>query len=460
MDFEIPTWLIIAGAIIYFAWPIILIAGGTAIGALIAAAAAKSALALKVAGIAGAVFFSPIIIGVTGSCIISICNAVSSSTGNVFGKFADWNSNTTLINAVAKQNEKKVIKLIQKGADPNKLSKDLERFPLYESCRQYEDEAKADRITEQLLLAGADANKRLKFCNDSMEEAVYSSRLGAIRLLCEHGYELKGKDGRGNGIVEFAVKNLKIKEALTLLECGALPAKSYKFGICLDDYTSFMYVFEEPRFNDANISELEELFTKLLEKGADVNAVTTEQDDATALLIYARFSGTDKQNMLPLVRILLDAGANPNAVDREGKTALLHLARNAWDQELSYTRDTIKLFLSYGADNSLRDKDGKTAIEYFHEFCKRSKCKEADLPVYDEIESLLSPVTKAVKAVPANVAPFAFTDIAKITAESTKVAKTTDASKKKPSTLLALGKLDAPSAQSAHTMLDDMKDNW
>ena len=72
MDFEIPLWLIITFGVCVVAWPLILMAGGTAIVSLIVAAAAKSALALKVAGIAAAVFFSPLAIGILGAPILKI----------------------------------------------------------------------------------------------------------------------------------------------------------------------------------------------------------------------------------------------------------------------------------------------------------------------------------------------------------------------------------------------------
>ena len=82
MDFEIPLWLIITFGVCAVAWPLIIMAGGTAIVSLIVAAAAKSALALKVAGIAAAVFFSPLAIGILGAPILKGLDSAGDSFSN------------------------------------------------------------------------------------------------------------------------------------------------------------------------------------------------------------------------------------------------------------------------------------------------------------------------------------------------------------------------------------------
>ena len=128
MDVEIPLWLIITFSVCVVAWPLILMAGGTAIVSLIVAAAAKSALALKVAGIAAAVFFSPLVIGILGAPILKILDSAGDSFSN--SGFSEWKENTPLIRAVKKQNEKKIAKLLKKGEDVNAFSEYGKRTPL------------------------------------------------------------------------------------------------------------------------------------------------------------------------------------------------------------------------------------------------------------------------------------------------------------------------------------------
>ena len=55
--------------------------------------------------------------------------------------------------------------------------------------------------------------------------------------------------------------------------------------------------------------------------------------------------------------LILKAGANINAKDADGMTALMHAANFAWDK-------VTKLLLKHGADVKIRDSSGKTALMY------------------------------------------------------------------------------------------------
>ena len=55
------------------------------------------------------------------------------------------------------------------------------------------------------------------------------------------------------------------------------------------------------------------------------------------------------------VKALLEAGANVNTKDKDGRTALM------WDTEDKYP-DCVKTLLEAGADVNVKDKDGKTAL--------------------------------------------------------------------------------------------------
>lgn len=416
MDVDIPLWLIIAFSVCVVAWPLILMAGGTAIVSLIVAAAAKSALALKVAGIAAAVFFSPLAIGILGAPILKILDSAGDAFSN--SGYEEWKENTPLIRAVKKQDEKKIAKLLKKGADVNAFSKFGKRTPLGESCKAYADEEKADRITALLLDSGADANKKIDFANDAMKNAVAYKRHGAINLLCSHGYDFLAEDGKGNGIVEFAVGTKCYEEACILLELGAVPLERYDFGFC-QDYTPFMFLLEESIFfiydsyeteeqkenrllvEKKNVADLCRLFKLLLEKGVDVNAQTNDHNKMTALILLADRYATTRNDApkLPIAKVLLDGGADVDIQDAHGKTALMYFAEISWATEITDAVNWIRLLVSYNADKTLRDEKGLTALDYFHRSCRRDDLKEAEIPVYDEIERLLTPEAKTKAAV-------------------------------------------------------------
>ena len=417
MDFEIPLWLIITFGVCAVTWPLILMAGGTAIVSLIVAAAAKSALALKVAGIAAAVFFSPLVIGILGAPILKILDSAGDSFSN--SGFSEWKENTPLIRAVKKQDEKKIAKLLKKGEDVNAFSKSGKRTPLGESCKAYKDQEKADRITALLLDSGANPNKEIEFKRDAMKNAVASKRHGAINLLCSHGYDFFAEDRKGNGIVEFAILAGRYEEACILLELGAVPLERYDFGFCREDYTPFMYIMEESIFfiydsneteeqkenrllvEKKNVADLCRLFKLLLEKGVDVNAQTNDHRKMTALILLADRYATTRNDApkLPIAKVLLDGGADVDIQDAYGKTALMCFAEISWATEITDIVDWIRLLVSYGADKTLRDEKGLTALDYFHRACRRDDLKEAEIPAYDEIERLLTPDTQTKAAV-------------------------------------------------------------
>lgn len=475
MDFEIPLWLIITFGVCAVAWPLIIMAGGTAIVSLIVAAAAKSALALKVAGIAAAVFFSPLAIGILGAPILKGLDSAGDSFSN--SAFSEWKENTPLIRAVKKQDEKKIAKLIKKGADVNAFSKYGKRTPLGESCKTYKDQEKADRITALLLDSGADPNKEIEFKRDAMKNAVASKRHGAINLLCSHGYNFLAEDGKGNGIVEFAILAKCYEEACILLELGAVPLERYDFGFCREDYTPFMFLLEESIFfiydsnetedqkenrlllEKKNVADLCRLFKLLLEKGVDVNALTTDHIKMTALILLADRYATTRNDApkLPIAKVLLDGGADVDIQDAYGKTALMCFANISWATEITDIVDWIRLLVSYGADKTMRDEKGLTALDYFHRSCRRDDLKEAEIPVYDEIERLLTPEAKSTtpeseKSKTSEIRLDGQMLVAKATAEAYTVPEANKSVTESGSSENV--------QRSSHVLLEDMSDDW
>jgi len=77
----------------------------------------------------------------------------------------------------------------------------------------------------------------------------------------------------------------------------------------------------------------------------------TDEDGRTALILASVMHHTD------IVKMLLEAGANPNLTDGYGKTALMWAAY--WGRSRT---SIVKMLLEAGAKPNLTDKDGKTAL--------------------------------------------------------------------------------------------------
>jgi len=136
----------------------------------------------------------------------------------------------------------------------------------------------------------------------------------------------------------------------------------------------------------------------LPEKGVDVNLRTLDHRKETTLIILARNYTTKRRDYykLPLLKLLLDAGADVNVKDSYGKTALHYFEEKSWAKELDDMQKVIELLVSYGADKSLRDGDGLTALDVFHRSCRRDD-RGVDPAVYDKVELLLTPDSKKRK---------------------------------------------------------------
>jgi ankyrin repeat protein len=88
----------------------------------------------------------------------------------------------------------------------------------------------------------------------------------------------------------------------------------------------------------------------LLRAGANREAVT--QNFLANMPLHAAAAG----GRIESVRLLLQAGADPNARQHAGYTALMTAA-------FSNRRDLVEVFIAFNADVSLRNDEGKTAAD-------------------------------------------------------------------------------------------------
>ncbi|NBW57938.1 ankyrin repeat domain-containing protein, partial [bacterium] len=86
----------------------------------------------------------------------------------------------------------------------------------------------------------------------------------------------------------------------------------------------------------------------LLEKGADVNAIDSRSE---TVLMHA----ADEKDYQDIVKVLLEKGADVKAIDSRSNTALMHAAIN--DHQ-----ESVKFLLDHGAEVNAQDENGWTAL--------------------------------------------------------------------------------------------------
>lgn len=100
----------------------------------------------------------------------------------------------------------------------------------------------------------------------------------------------------------------------------------------------------------------------LLEHGADARL---KDDLGNAPLVHAAAIFDDQQRATEIVHLLLKAGARVNDVDPEGLTALMQAAAPGSENDGAALRcnpETMKLLLTHGANIDARNKAGETAL--------------------------------------------------------------------------------------------------
>jgi ankyrin repeat protein len=282
-------------------------------------------------------------------------------------------------------------------------------------------------MIEKLVKAGADPNAPLSASGDTaLMLAARTGTTDAIKVLVETGANVNAKESWGGTTpLMSAVAERHPAAVRMLIERGADVSARSNFvaaangrgfegrtpsaprpGQAVEEFASgwltpLMFAAREGDLESARL---------LVTAGADVNAIAADGKDALGLAVFngnyelasflvdnkskvnqadtqgftPLFWAVDRRNMetapnfpwmvtadpLPLVRKLLDAGANPNAVVdntprarmRAGSPRIVFatpLMRAAFSGDL----ELVKLLLSKGADPNIKSKDYETMLE-------------------------------------------------------------------------------------------------
>jgi ankyrin repeat protein len=216
---------------------------------------------------------------------------------------------------------------------------------------------------------------------------LFAARQGCVecaQVLVEHGAELNATDREGITPMISAIINGHYDVAAFLAEHGANPNLADKTGrtalyAAVDFHTMPQDNRPSPKDIDNKVSSFE-LIQLLIAKGADVNAqLKTQQpyrakldrgDDTVLTTGTTPMLRAAKAGDVPVVQLLLDKGADPKLVTRNGVNALMAAAGVGTREEDNTGRkktepetiETIKLLLAAGVDINAVDSRGQSAL--------------------------------------------------------------------------------------------------
>lgn len=207
----------------------------------------------------------------------------------------------------------------------------------------FEAISKGDAETVERIVSSAPALLESRG-HDSLTPLMKAISMGSIeiiRILSQKGADWNApryvETGMGSAL-EVAVSkgNATILEAVIELGC---PVNDKKTGLCLP----FLYAAHDGRLDLMDI---------LLNAGANVKTKYPHGD--TALTLICRFGPVharpaDQNQLLKIVKRLIDSGVDPNAVDQMGDTALIIAASSG-------SSKIVRLLLENGADPNLEPR--------------------------------------------------------------------------------------------------------
>lgn len=252
-------------------------------------------------------------------------------------------SRTALLAAIDTSACRSVIvrKLLQQGADPRDAYSDgttalMAAFRI-RSGETLELDARR-QIVEWLLTDGADPHAQNKIGETVLMAAAEGGQWDSMRRLLAYKIslsEINAKDRTGQTALTYAGKGVFHDYKLisrALLEQGALPVGRDEIG-------------QTPLMIAAEASAVE-VVRLMLARGADVNA----RDDQGRTAIMCCDNAT-------IYRLLMEKGARTNVRDREGRTLLMMAAASG-------KRSVVEYLLKCGVDVQSRDNAGRNALMY------------------------------------------------------------------------------------------------
>ena len=314
---------------------------------------------------------------------------------------ASENGETPLYIACSKGLEPIAKKMLECGAKVDGNSS--KKLPLTVACKN-----KHVSVIRLLLTNGANPNALQEEdtgyryrCSLPLHIAADDGNVELVQLLLKHNANVQVGDTRGNTALHHAVENhhsratslpysekvmfsskaksvvdilLEKKADVNIANCsGETPLYKAASRGLLDVTSKMLQVYGgNPNKGSADKNPVVaaclqgnvELVDTLLKHGADPN-LASKSSDYDSKRSFPLFAATDNSD---IIRLLLNAGANVNAMNDEGKSILCLTAENMirscyYSSETSSKKEsTIRLLLQHGANVNMVMPDGRTLL--------------------------------------------------------------------------------------------------
>lgn len=293
---------------------------------------------------------------------------------------------SALVNAASDGKLDMVCLLLNAGADPN-YAPDCSYSALMAAVCWGNNE-----VAERLIQAGANPHSLEILCNDSaLINAAEGNNLQGVNILLSCKVDVNHVNYDGETALTYAVYNGNREMVAVLLQAGANPniaecLLGTPASIALEDkafHIVELLIRADGRFRYDEEYYSSEILTRFdttsLFYNMKHNGIPFRTDDE-AVVLYAKHACSY------LLRKALEAGANPNATDNTGKSALAwalehphhpqgcaaRLIRNGatfTPELLIYAirhrmRELVAALLKTGADVNVQDERGNTALHY------------------------------------------------------------------------------------------------
>lgn len=284
-----------------------------------------------------------------------------------------------LIHACAAGNTQTVNALINVGVNINEATGSFGRsYPLFIAIENYQSE-----VLEILINAGADlsikdgtvlqyaVSHRNVYAGEHLHvecvrllveagvdvnahfplyEAIKNGNKEITDILIKAGADVNSVDDTGKNYMLYTfAREGQLDNIKALLALGADVNNGALHGVCSVDETSMKLTRSMNLINNIKSASPAEIVTYLLNAGADVNS--TDKDGKTPLHMAAG------SNQVEIVRLLILAGADINKPDKFIMDTPLHIASSRGNYKV------VKQLLAAGADAHIKNRLRRTPLE-------------------------------------------------------------------------------------------------